>query len=115
MALAAGLAAWFGAFFKMKGENFATKRDFDELLKRQQATTEAVEKIKSDVAQRDWSQREWTNLRRIKLDELLQKMHDSEAFLNVQRRKAIDGEIEAQERDKWSELEHNWRSLFPGT
>jgi hypothetical protein len=105
MALGAGLAAWFGAFFKIKGENFATKRDFDELLKQQKATAEAIEKIKSDVAQRDWARREWTNLRRIKLEALLEKMHDCKAFLNVQRRKAIDGEIEAQERDKWNELD----------
>jgi hypothetical protein len=32
MALAAGFAAWFGSFLKTKGQNFATKQDFDELL-----------------------------------------------------------------------------------
>lgn len=45
MALAAGFAAWVGSFLKTKGQNFATKRDFDDLLKQLKANTEAVETI----------------------------------------------------------------------
>jgi hypothetical protein len=93
------------SYFRTRGQNLATKHDFDELKKQLKANTELVENIKSEVCQRDWAQREWTNLRRIKLEALLEKMHDCKAFLNVQRRKAIKGEIEAQERDKWSELD----------
>jgi len=52
-ALAAGLAAWGGAFLKTKGEYFATKRDFDELQKQLSATTKLVETIKSEVSQRE--------------------------------------------------------------
>jgi hypothetical protein len=48
---------------------------------------------------------EWTNLRRIKLEALMKKMHRCRAFLNGQRRKALDGEPEVQERDKWGELD----------
>jgi hypothetical protein len=29
-AVAVGLAAWFGSFLKTKGQNFATKQDFDD-------------------------------------------------------------------------------------
>jgi hypothetical protein len=53
MALAAGFAAWFGSFLKTKGQNFATKRDFDDLLNQLRANTEMVEGIKSEVSQRD--------------------------------------------------------------
>jgi hypothetical protein len=104
-ALVAGAGAWGGAFFKIKGENFATKRDFEGLQERLKATTGLVEGIKSEVSQRDWAQREWTNLRRVKLEALIEKMHEREAFLKVQRRKALDGEPEVQEHDKWGELD----------
>jgi hypothetical protein len=103
--LVSALTALGVSYFRTRGQNLATKHDFEELQKQLKANTELVETIKSEVSQRDWAQREWTNLRRIKLEALLEKMHDCEAFLNVQRRKAIDGEIEAQERDKWSELD----------
>src|SRR4029077_6779833 len=46
-AVAAGLAAWFGSFLKTKGQNFATKHDFDELLNQLRANTEVVESVKS--------------------------------------------------------------------
>jgi hypothetical protein len=37
------------------------------------------EGIKSEVSQRDWAQREWTTLRRVKLESLLEKMHESKS------------------------------------
>jgi len=64
MVLAAGFAAWGGSFLKTKGQNFATKRDFDELQKQISANTKLVETIKSEVSQRDWAQREWAVLGR---------------------------------------------------
>src|SRR5262245_13690250 len=58
---------WVGAYLKIKGENLATKQNFDDLLKQQEETAKAVEDIKSEISQRDWARREWANLRRIKL------------------------------------------------
>jgi len=104
-AVAAGLAAWFGSFLKTKGQNFATKQDFDELLKQQRATAEAVETIKSDVAQRDWAQREWTNLRRLKLEALLDRMHECEVDLDRRRNAVFDRAPVERERDYLGELE----------
>jgi hypothetical protein len=46
VAIAAALAAWFRSFLKTKGQNFATKRDFDELQRQLKANTELVETIK---------------------------------------------------------------------
>jgi hypothetical protein len=81
-ALVGALAALGTSYFKTRGQNLATKHDFDELLKQQEATAEAVEVIKSEVSQRDWAQREWMNLRRIKLEALLEKMHECETYLD---------------------------------
>jgi hypothetical protein len=105
MLLVAGGGAYFGSYFRTRGQNLATKHDFDKLQEQLKDTTLAVETIKSEVSQRDWAQREWTNLRRVKLEALMEKMHECEAFLRVQRRKALDGEPEVQEHDKWGELD----------
>jgi hypothetical protein len=63
--LIGGLGIWFGSFLKTKGQNFATKQDFNELQKQLKANTELVETIKAEVGQKDWAQREWTTLRRV--------------------------------------------------
>jgi hypothetical protein len=113
MALAAGFAAWFGSFLKTKGQNFATKRDFDELLKQLRANTELVETIKSEVSQRDWARREWTNLRRVKLEELLEKMHECEDYLGRLHSSCNRGEPLEDKRDPTNELDAIGKLYFP--
>jgi hypothetical protein len=104
VAAVAGIAAWVGSFLKTKGQNFATKQDFDELHRQLKINTETVETIKSEVSQRDRAQREWTNLRRIKLEGLLEKMHECEAYLDRCADALICGRMVPQERDLASEL-----------
>jgi hypothetical protein len=75
--VAAGAGAFFGGISRTTGKNLATKADFESLQKQLRATTQTVETIKSEVAQKnDWARREWANLRRIKLEALLEKVHE---------------------------------------
>jgi hypothetical protein len=71
-----------------------------------------VETIKSEVGQRDWARREWTNLRRIKLEELLEKMHESTAVLDRLRNRAIKGAFEL-EHDPVNQLDAIETLYFP--
>jgi hypothetical protein len=57
-------AALSGPYLMTRAKQLATKHDFDELQTQLKANTELVEMIKSEVSQRDWAQREWTNIRR---------------------------------------------------
>jgi len=91
--LAAGVGAFFGEYLRIRGRNLATKADFNSLSAQLQANTETVEKIKSNVAQRDWEKREWVTLRRIKLERLLERMHECEAFLERHRSACIHGNV----------------------
>src|SRR5258707_13134082 len=77
-----GIGVFVGEYLKTREKTLATKADFDSLQSQLEANTELVETIKSEVGQRDWASREWTNLRRIKLEELLEKMHESTAMLD---------------------------------
>src|SRR6516225_8680196 len=59
-ALVGAVAALGTSYFRTRGQNLATKHDFDELQKQLKANTELVETIKAEVGQKDWAQREWT-------------------------------------------------------
>jgi hypothetical protein len=79
--LTAGVGSFAGAYLKIRGTNLATKSDFIDLQNQLRANTELVETIKAEVGQWDWMQREWTNLRRVKLEALLDKLHECEEYL----------------------------------
>ena len=48
----AALSAYFGAYFKKRGENYATKRDFNDLLDQVKKTNQATEEIKTSIGRR---------------------------------------------------------------
>jgi hypothetical protein len=79
--LAAAAGAFFGEYFRTRGKNLATKADFDSLRDQLRANTELTETIKTEISHEDWAKREWTNLRRVKLEELLQKRLECHEFL----------------------------------
>jgi hypothetical protein len=112
-ALVSALTALGVSYFRTRGQNLATKHDFEELKKQLKANTEIVETIKSEVSQRDWAQREWTNLRRGKLEALLEKMHESEAYLDRLRSSCNRGEPLADTRDPTDELDAIGKLYFP--
>ncbi len=92
LVVAAGaIGAFGGEYLKARGKNLATKKDFDELKRQLEANTELVERVKLEVGRQDWSTREWINLRRVKLEELLAKVHECEVQLHAARNDAIDG------------------------
>ncbi|WP_438391679.1 hypothetical protein [Caballeronia sp. DA-9] len=62
--IVAGGGAYFGSYLREKGKSLATKEDIGNI-------TTIVEQVKVEIARQDWAQREWTQLRRIKLEELL--------------------------------------------
>jgi hypothetical protein len=91
--LAAAAGAFFGEYFKTRGKNLATRADFESLKAQLRANTELVETIKSEVGHRDWAKRERTNQRRIKLEELLNKLHDCDHYLDELRSSALDAKF----------------------
>jgi hypothetical protein len=111
--LIGALAVLGTSYLRTRGQNLATKHDFDELQKQLKANTELVEAIKSEVGQKDWAEREWTNLRRTKLEALLEKMHESVAVIDRLGNRAVSGEYEAAEHDPVSHLEAIGVLYFP--
>jgi hypothetical protein len=103
LAAAAAVGAFFGEYLKTRGKNLATKADFESLKNQLRANTELVETIKAEVGQKDWARREWTNLRRTKLEALTTALHECEAYIERYRSKSVRGES-VNERDPEKEL-----------
>jgi hypothetical protein len=112
-ALVSALTALGVSYFRTRGQNLATKHDFDELQTQLSENTKLVEAIKSEVSQRDWAQREWTTLRRIKLEALLEKMHESEDYLDQRRALATEGKGGTPDRKSINELDLLAALYFP--
>src|SRR5215510_4710397 len=104
MLLAAAVGAFLGEHLRMRGKNLATKADVASVLRQLSANTKLVEAIQSEVSQKDWSRREWANLRRAKLEELLKVAHDCEDFRKRYRTNCMEG-VHTPEHDPDSELE----------
>jgi hypothetical protein len=112
-ALVSALTALGVSYFRTRGQNLATKHDFDELQKQLRDNTKLVEAIKSEISRRDWAQREWTTLRRVKLEALLEKMHECEDYLDRRRDLAAEGKSGTPERKSINELDVLATLYFP--
>ncbi|HAS6882730.1 TPA: hypothetical protein NKB09_004557 [Vibrio parahaemolyticus] len=54
------LGAYISSYAKEKGKNYATKEDFEQLLKQTGELTEATEQVKSEIANNSWkSSKKW--------------------------------------------------------
>jgi hypothetical protein len=95
-ALVSALTALGVSYFRTRGQNLATKHDFDELQKQLSENTKLVEAIKSEISHRDWVQRERTTFRRNRLEDLLKKMQECEDYLDQRRDSALEGKAGSQ-------------------
>lgn len=78
VAFIAGAAGSFlGAYFRKRGETYATKADLDELLNQLQHTTHVTESIRTQIQHNDWAVREWKQKRVVKAEELLAATRDA--------------------------------------
>lgn len=69
------VGSYIGSYAKKRGENLATKEDFDSLLRQVTATTLATEEVKAAVSHADWVERESKSSKREKLEEFLHAVY----------------------------------------
>jgi hypothetical protein len=64
-------ASYFGGYLSKKGQNLATKKDFNDLKAQLKETTETTEQIRNDIEHQVWRKQQIEALRRKKLEEFL--------------------------------------------
>jgi hypothetical protein len=62
---------YVGGYANKRGQNLATKADFDDLKAQLKETTEVTEQIKKDIEHQVWKKQQMESLRRQKLEEFL--------------------------------------------
>jgi hypothetical protein len=70
--LTTSIAAFFGAYFKTRGEINARQTDIDKIVGELKKTTTVVESVKKEILFADWHNREVTQVKRRKLEELFE-------------------------------------------
>lgn len=110
--IAAAVGAFAGEYLRARAKNLATKADFNDLLIQLRHNTELVETIRSEVGQRDWARREWTNLRKTKLEELVRSANKAMDFVSTIEHFAPEGKVH-REGDAIAELEMLTSLYFP--
>ena len=59
-AIVAGFGAYFGSYFKKKGENLATHEDIGKLVDQVRAVTITAKEIEANISDRSWNrQKHW--------------------------------------------------------
>ena len=94
--------AWFGAYLKKKGENFATHEDIDKLVDQVQAVTAATKEIEAKISGEMWDRQKRWELKRDVLFEATRRLADVEDGLL-----SLDSVLQA-ERAEHKENEPGW-------
>ncbi|KRB08929.1 hypothetical protein [Lysobacter sp. Root690] len=100
-------------YAKRKGENLATKEDFDELLDQLRKNTKATEQIRTEIAHQDWAAREWKALRAKKLEELLIELNSISDHLEQYRNHVMTGAALTSESDAFAKFTTLQAMYFP--
>jgi uncharacterized membrane protein YciS (DUF1049 family) len=86
------IAAFFGAYFKTRGELSARKIDIDKIVDELKKTTTVVEIVKQGILFADWHNREVTQTKLAKLEQLMEIEAEIETWVdNVQQYYLFDG------------------------
>jgi hypothetical protein len=107
-----GLGVFLGGYLKAREKNFSTRNNFRRLQEQLSAKAKLAETIKAE-AENDRAAREWSNLRCIKLEELLKKAGTCEAYLDRYNSSSIRGEAYRDEHDPSGDLSALTTLYFP--
>ncbi len=111
--IAGSLSSCVTSYFRSRGEHFATKADFGELLDQVRQTTETTESIKRSLSYSDWAMREFRTLRRIKLEELLNAVYETDHWLDQRKNAALFDEASVSSPDPSKRVEIIGGLYFP--
>jgi hypothetical protein len=92
--IGSSIGTFLNSYFKNRGKNYATKTDFDELLKQLRTTTSVAEEIKISVSHGDWILKEWKTLRRLKLEDLISLIQEFNNEISIEFQKTLYGSVD---------------------
>jgi hypothetical protein len=126
MIFAAAAGAYFGAYFKERGKNFATKADFDQLMQQLGEQTKQLGEQTKQLGEQTKQLREQTKLvetvkdevghkaiQRAKLEQLLNSVSDCQLYVKRYQQAVTYGDRMPVEHDPGSTLTEMTTLHFP--
>jgi hypothetical protein len=104
---------WLSSYVRKRADTFATKADMHELLNQLKATTQTAEEIRTAISHSDWVSREWKQVRRLKLEELLSTAYSLDLWLEQSRAKWVYKESIAYQLDPIDKVKMLGSLYFP--
>lgn len=102
------------AYGSRRGEQMATKADFNDLKQRLQVTTRLTEEIRSEVGHIEWRMRETYTTRRAKLEEFVQQIGTVSSTIDTWvSRMLVGDDFVAPDSECLNRLEMLARLYFP--
>lgn len=80
-----------GSYLRKRGENYATKQDFEDILTQVKQTTTATEEIKSTINSQHSQEEDKRKTTRDKLEEIFHATYSLELWLEQTRSQALAG------------------------
>lgn len=112
--ISAGIGSFLGSYMKKKGENLATKEDFDQILEQvaeQVRTTEqikaeissshtsTIEKIRHETSNHYWKIQEWKKIRMERLEVLVSNAYELAELASKELKKLDDITYQKEEQN----------------
>jgi hypothetical protein len=114
--IGAGIGFYFGAYFRKKGQNLATREDLDKLVAQVEAVTTAAKEIEARVSDEAWNREKTWELKRDVLLEGMKGLGEYFAALwavcstyrrdadSIQERGVGDGDARIRVLEEWDRV-----------
>lgn len=82
-----------GSYLKRRGENYATKQDFEDILSQVKKTTTATEEIRTKIVAEHSQEEDKRKTTRDKLEKIFHATYNLELWLEQTRSQSLDGAV----------------------
>jgi hypothetical protein len=106
-------SAFLTSYYQKRGENFATKADFENILEQLEETTRLSEEIKADIEAKYQEEAGRKYLLREKLELLMSETYELEAWLEQARSNAFNKELPNTNESPLAKMEMYQTIYFP--
>lgn len=113
MLIATGFGSYLASYLSHKGQNLATKEDFQELLDQQRQSTEVTEQIRAEIEASFGERKELKARLRDKMEELMQVTIKLDSWVDDVRGVAFDGRLASVAKSPLAKINALTSLYFP--
>lgn len=91
--VSSAVSVFLYSYFKKRGESYATKSDFDDILSQLKTTTSVTEEIRSEILSKTSREKDQRKIIRAQLENIIEESFKINFWLEQSRTSALMGEV----------------------